>query len=282
MTKTEFEQIPLSLRFVPAAAMLIIALIIYATHSNLPLFYSINQLYSLTGDNFWAALTLLGDAIVAIPLTLLFFRHKPNVLVAIFYALIIGTILSHLMKSGFDVTRPAGILNSTDIHIIGPVLTKNSFPSGHTMTIFAWVSIIIFHLPKNARALWVSILLVLASLVALSRSVVGAHWPIDLAAGATVGWLCGLLCTWLSVTLKWHNRKTANNFIKGFFFVLALVSLSLDSDFPSLNLWHKGLVLVALMYALVPSIDKLLPRLANFKATNSLDNKADENREQNN
>jgi hypothetical protein len=33
--------------------------------------------------------------------------------------------------------------------------------------------------------------------VAISRAVVGVHWPLDILAGAFGGWLCAVLAHWL-------------------------------------------------------------------------------------
>jgi hypothetical protein len=62
----------------------------------------------------------------------------------------------------------------------------NSFPSGHSATAFMMAGIMcLVYRNWGLRAL----LLALASLVALSRVAVGAHWPIDVVGGAGLGWL---------------------------------------------------------------------------------------------
>lgn len=62
--------------------------------------------------------------------------------------------------------------------------TYQSFPSGHTTTAFALCFVVAFLSPR-----WYPAMLVLAVLIALSRIVVGAHYPTDLLAGAVVGTL---------------------------------------------------------------------------------------------
>ena len=62
--------------------------------------------------------------------------------------------------------------------------TYQSFPSGHATTAFSLCFVVGFLLPRSFAGM-----LVLAVLIALSRSVVGAHYPTDIVAGAAVGTL---------------------------------------------------------------------------------------------
>lgn len=72
----------------------------------------------------------------------------------------------------------------------------HSFPSGHTITIFAMITVVILVLvPKIQSKTHLSLIVgcfSFASLVAISRVAVGVHWPLDLVAGATLGHLAGM------------------------------------------------------------------------------------------
>lgn len=57
-----------------------------------------------------------------------------------------------------------------------------SFPSGHATTAFSLAAVVAFLWPK---AFWPA--MVFAALVAISRIVVGAHYPTDITAGAVLG-----------------------------------------------------------------------------------------------
>lgn len=59
-----------------------------------------------------------------------------------------------------------------------------SFPSGHSTTAFSLAAVIAFLWP---RAFWPA--MAFAAIVALSRIVVGAHYPTDITAGAVLGLL---------------------------------------------------------------------------------------------
>jgi undecaprenyl-diphosphatase len=61
-------------------------------------------------------------------------------------------------------------------------LDHYSFPSGHTLHAVSFTVILTTYLPGLAGAL-----VALASLIALSRVILGLHYPTDVAAGAALG-----------------------------------------------------------------------------------------------
>ncbi len=65
--------------------------------------------------------------------------------------------------------------------------TSPAFPSGHAIVAFACAAV----LWRYDRRAGVAALAV-ATLVGVSRIYVGNHWPSDVAAGALIGWLCGV------------------------------------------------------------------------------------------
>src|SRR5260221_8917938 len=77
---------------------------------------------------------------------------------------------------------------------MGPAYKAGSFPSGHASTAFAIGGL----LALGLRARWLVVLIVVvATLVALSRAVVGVHWPLDILGGVFGGWLCAVAGLWL-------------------------------------------------------------------------------------
>ncbi|NLG15842.1 MAG: phosphatase PAP2 family protein [Fibrobacter sp.] len=73
------------------------------------------------------------------------------------------------------------LYDSVAVHIVGPALKRNSFPSGHTNLAFSASVLLIF---LYGGVFWTT--LIPASLVAYSRVYMGVHFPLDTAAGAVV------------------------------------------------------------------------------------------------
>jgi membrane-associated phospholipid phosphatase len=180
----------------------------------------------------WWALTHLGETPWALGLCIPWFYLQPRLLMAWGLAASIGGLLSISLKEGFNVLRPAAILDLHSFPHLGPWLYYNSFPSGHTITIFATVGILLMrhHLTDSfssaskqstslsQRGPWLSSVKVamklsmrlgmemglasLAILVGLSRIALGAHWPLDVLAGACVGGIAACLGMWGMVCLS--------------------------------------------------------------------------------
>jgi membrane-associated phospholipid phosphatase len=178
----------------PPAVAAALFVVIFLTNTNPVIFGVLNRLSPLTGDFVWANITILGDTLVALVLCLLLWRAKPEVLWALVFALILGTLWARGFKYFIDVDRPVAAIGDT-VHIIGKAYRTHSFPSGHATTAFTVAGL--FALGYRTWPV-VTGALVLATLVGISRSVVGVHWPLDILAGAFGGWLCAALSIFLS------------------------------------------------------------------------------------
>ncbi len=86
----------------------------------------------------------------------------------------------------------------TNLHLLVNCGAGKSFPSSHAATAFAVAFFYLKATPKAVRAL--RVVIIIATLIALSRVFVGVHYPIDIASGSLlgmiVGWLGGLLFLW--------------------------------------------------------------------------------------
>lgn len=162
------------------------------TTSQTPLFLQLNHALS-TWPGFWENVTELGDAIVLFPLLSLLIIYKPEAWAALFGAIPLSATLSILGKNMALVPRPAAVLSTDQMQVIGPLLTSNnSLPSGHTITAFAVAVAVIgpWALRNNGCRNYIGLIIVsfaIAALVAISRVAVGAHWPVDTLIGAALG-----------------------------------------------------------------------------------------------
>lgn len=171
------------------AAILAGFVAIAATSSNQPLFLALNRIGPATSDLLWANITVLGDTAVALALCLpLLWRRRPDLVWALLFTVILGTLWVHGIKQTFEVPRPPAVLQQ--LHVIGPAYKAGSFPSGHATTAFAIAGLLA--LGGGSRRLG-AIALGVAALAALSRPVVGVHWPLDVLAGMFGGWLSAVL-----------------------------------------------------------------------------------------
>lgn len=81
-----------------------------------------------------------------------------------------------------NTRRPRPYVQNQSIRLGASPIDQYSFPSGHTLHAVAFTSIAITHFPGLA------ILLVpLTVLIAISRIVLGLHYPTDVALGALIG-----------------------------------------------------------------------------------------------
>ena len=173
---------------VPAVAALAFVLVVISGE-NRALFLMLNRVGPATSDLLWANVTLLGDAAVGFALCLPLWRRRPDLLWAAAWVALLGTAWVHGLKPFFDIPRPPAVLGDA-VHVIGRAYKAQSFPSGHATTAFAIGGVLFLGLRSAASR---TVIFAAACAAALSRPVVGVHWPLDILAGAFGGWLSAVL-----------------------------------------------------------------------------------------
>lgn len=158
---------------------------------NRTLFLWINGFHAQWWDAFMLAVTNVGNPAtfplwVAAALLLAHFRSAlmPQLSVAVFavgYA--VTGVLVPWLKSAAAFPRPLAALGSHLVTVVGSESQSGSFPSGHAA--FAVLLCVSFSPGMRRPFKW--LLWTFAGLVALSRIVVGAHFPADVLAGGILG-----------------------------------------------------------------------------------------------
>lgn len=206
----------------PGAAALGFA-VLWAADANRVLFLALNRLGPLTSDWFWTQVTVLGDTLVALALCLPLWRRRPDLVWALVYVVVLGTLWVHGLKPFLDVARPPAVLGDA-VHVIGEAYRSQSFPSGHATTAFAIGGL--YALGVGSRPL-AALAVGIAILVAASRAVVGVHWPLDLLAGAFGGWLAAAGALALGRATWRTGQKEAVQWLLGIGLALCAAALVL-------------------------------------------------------
>lgn len=126
----------------------------------------------------------LGDGVFwySVMLALIVTQGRPGLEVALrmVAAGMIGFAVYKLLKSRTTRLRPYQVLGGIRAGI--DPLDAFSFPSGHTLHAVAFTLVAVSYFPAL-----VSVLVPFTLLVALSRVVLGLHYPSDVLAGAAIG-----------------------------------------------------------------------------------------------
>jgi membrane-associated phospholipid phosphatase len=223
-----------------AAIFLIVIIISIWLQKQAPqreLFLQINYWAAQFSPALWSGLTLLGEAGVLFALMSPLLLWRSQWLFAVMAAVPVGGLLSVTLKTMFDAPRPASLIAPDLIRVTGPLLHNVSFPSGHSITAFA-AALAVYQVAQTTRApAWqkfaTGVGLLLAAGVGLSRVAVGAHWPVDVLAGAACGALAGISGAWFTARFPRVWQSPISQFVLGQFLLITAVWLLLRRvEFP--------------------------------------------------
>lgn len=138
--------------------------------------------------------TFLGSTVAVIVLTAAVFafvrlrRHAPWSVATFLVVVVAGqNLIANVVKAAVDRARP-------DIHPLAG-FSGPSFPSGHTTAAFACFGACAIVLGRGrsraSQRTWIAVAMGLASMVGVSRVMLGVHWLTDVLGGAALGlaWL---------------------------------------------------------------------------------------------
>jgi undecaprenyl-diphosphatase len=147
------------------------------------------QSRNFTVRKLFRLISRLGDGLFWYTLmAALLLQYQAAALPAVVHMLTVaalGTLLYKLIKGRTLRPRPFNVYPA--IVCMGKTLDQFSFPSGHTMHAVAFSIIAVSYYPS---LLW--LVAPFALLVALSRPILGLHYPSDVLAGAALGALLAL------------------------------------------------------------------------------------------
>lgn len=151
-------------------------------------------------------LTQLGDALIFLSFLTLLIIYAPKFWESLISASIVSAILSKFLKVLFSVPRPAAILDNETFIIIGKKLVgHSSLPSGHSITTFTIITVLMYaFMPKkiSSKVAWVILLIGLGFIIISTRVGVGAHFPLDVIIGGIIGYISGLIGIFISKNNK--------------------------------------------------------------------------------
>jgi undecaprenyl-diphosphatase len=154
-------------------------------------------------------LTSLGSTVVLTLVTLaavgyLLIERKSRLAIFVVLAIGSGTLLSTLLKLGFDRPRPDLVAHGVDVW-------SASFPSGHALmsaVTYLTLGALLAHAQSRPRVklYFLGMAVLISLIVGVTRIYLGVHWPTDVLAGWSVGAAWALCCWLLSIWLADHGK----------------------------------------------------------------------------
>ncbi len=168
-------------------------------------------------DTFFYISTKLGELIGYILFIILFLFIRFRYAALIGMTAVSAGILAAILKNIFRHPRPKPYFGAlgidiSDIAVVGyPLLNSqiSSFPSGHTISAFAFFTVLALLAKNNGLKV---VCLILAILVGLSRIYLVSHFLEDVLLGSFVGVLIAFSLHYANnkvsmTTDKWYNRR---------------------------------------------------------------------------
>jgi undecaprenyl-diphosphatase len=160
------------------------------------------------------AVTYLGNGWVVYWLALVYiYTHNRLKFKESFFLLfltqLVPGIFDIIIKKAINRPRPVVALHelikngTVSINVLGRHLTKDSFPSGHSVTVFSLAVALSYIFPKHKKIFYI-----LAFIVAFSRVYDGEHYPLDVIAGSILGYVLAKIT--LMAYKKIRNIKDFN------------------------------------------------------------------------
>jgi membrane-associated phospholipid phosphatase len=202
--------------YIPYFLFVLVLSVLILCNSKADLHLWITSYNSPAADAFFYYYTYVGDWLpYAIAGVLLFYRYRVTLYILV--AQITTGLVSVAMKNVWDEPRPSLYFSRNYPNIqLHQVLDEHlhsvySFPSGHTVTAFAFFLALSCFTKKPALQF---LYFVLAVLVGYSRIYLSQHFAVDVLAGSLVGVSLTALCNFYldKIELKWADGSLRDVF----------------------------------------------------------------------
>ncbi|WP_394204303.1 phosphatase PAP2 family protein [Shewanella waksmanii] len=201
------------------AVLFALHLLLLNDATNASVFTFVNDLGQYLPAGLLAMLTDIGDGATLGFIALCYLVYRPDMVARVVVASMLSLLLVPALKGYYDAPRPAAVLDV--LHIIGETRLSHSFPSGHAATAFLLAGLMVLATQKLKLQL---VVIAIAASVALSRIMVGAHWPVDVIMGAFVGLFCGFVACRVVPLVKLNPKRTLQVF--AFLYVVLVVCIA--------------------------------------------------------
>lgn len=193
------------------AVFVLVMLVLVSVNDKADLQLWLTSSHSAFADRFFHYYTYLGDWIPFAVAAILLFRSF-RVAGFIVVSQLISGLFSRLIKTLWNEPRPLLYFKehypNIQLHqVAGEHINMiRSFPSGHTITAFAFFMALTFFTKNRA---WQVLYFLLAVLVGFSRIYLQQHFTIDVLVGSLVGVLVTLACKYVidKFPLKWIDNS---------------------------------------------------------------------------
>ena len=126
---------------------------------------------------------MLAICVIVIILSIIFKnRTVKRIALLCLFSLLLADGIALLLKALILEPRPFAVLNN--VHLLVVEDDPSSFPSGHTTSTFAVLSVLVF---KFRHEFWSVVLILFGIVIGFSRIYVGVHYPLDVLAGCIIG-----------------------------------------------------------------------------------------------
>jgi membrane-associated phospholipid phosphatase len=184
-------------------------LMLLVTGGKVNSFLAINRYHAALADPFLTFFTWVGDGLfsILVAVVFFFFPRFRSLSIYILISFLLSGLLVQVLKHLFTEARPREIISATDYHHFLDDSSKgfDSFPSGHTTSIFSLATLLCLYFPDRLRTF---LFFLVAVLVGYSRIYLGNHFLTDVMAGACLGTVTALLIyTFLKLPIRLVSQR---------------------------------------------------------------------------